>query len=141
MKRSLECLYTPTSLESGSQEPVGSPTKRRHVDSSPGTLKSTLESGQTIATHAPSLASWNQSTNRVAMSLGETEPAEPGQKKLMGATRHLLSTSDRDFDSRSRMSNTSGAADEAELVALPRMLMDKTGRLRTYDQIAQLPYQ
>ena len=136
MKRSLECLYTPTSLEPGSQEPIGSPTKRRHVDSSPGTLKSTLESSQTIATHAPSLASWNQPTNRVAMGLVETEPAEIGQKKSMGATRQLLGTSDRDFDSRSRMSNTSGAADEAELMSLPRMLMDTTTRrLRTYDQI------
>ena len=76
------------------------------------------------------------------MGLVETEPAEIGQKKSMGATRQLLGTSDRDFDSRSRMSNASGAADEAELMSLPRMLMDTTTRrLRTYDQITQFPHQ
>ncbi|KAI1212945.1 uncharacterized protein F4807DRAFT_305454 [Annulohypoxylon truncatum] len=130
MKRSLDCLYTPTSLETGSQEPLGSPTKRRHVENSPRTIKSILEPSQTLATHAPSLVSWNQPTDRSAMSLAETEPPESSQKKLVGTGRYFLGGNDRDFDSRSRVSNASGVADEAEIVSLPRMLMDTTGRLR-----------
>ncbi|KAI1378225.1 hypothetical protein F4677DRAFT_387110 [Hypoxylon crocopeplum] len=128
-KRNLECLYTPTNLETGSQEPLGSPTKRRHVDSSPRMLKSTLESGQTITAHTPSLASWDHPTDSSTMSIAETESSESSQKKLMGTNRNFTGGSDRDFDSRSRVSNVS-AADEAELVTLPRMLMDTTGRLR-----------
>ncbi|KAI0887367.1 uncharacterized protein GGS22DRAFT_108276 [Annulohypoxylon maeteangense] len=130
LKRSLDCLYTPTSLETGSQEPLGSPTKRRHIDNSPRTLKSTLEPNQALATHAPSLVPWNQPTDRSAMNLAEAEPPESSQKKLAGTGRHFLGGNDRDFDSRSRISNASGAADEAEIVTLPRMLMDTTGRLR-----------
>ncbi|KAI1452249.1 fungal-specific transcription factor domain-containing protein [Annulohypoxylon moriforme] len=140
MKRSLDCLYTPTSLETGSQEPLGSPTKRRHIDSSPRTLKSTLEPNQTLATHAPSLVPWNQPTDRSAMSLAETEPPDSSQKKLVGTGRLFLSGNDRDFDSRSRISNASGAADEAEIVSLPRMLMDTTGRLLYVGESASLSY-
>ncbi|KAI2469251.1 hypothetical protein F4781DRAFT_234683 [Annulohypoxylon bovei var. microspora] len=130
MKRSLDCLYTPTSLETGSQESLGSPTKRRHIDNSPRALKSILEPSQSLATHNQSLISWNQSTDRSVMSLAETEPPESSQKKLAGASRHYLGSNDRDFDSRSRVSNASGAADEADIVSLPRMLMDTTGSLR-----------
>ncbi|KAI2630994.1 fungal-specific transcription factor domain-containing protein [Hypoxylon sp. NC1633] len=71
----------------------------------------------------------------------EIEPSESGQKKLMGTSRaHLLGSNDRDFDSRSRISNASGAADEAELVSLPRMLMDTTGRLLYVGESASLSY-
>ncbi|OTB20264.1 hypothetical protein K445DRAFT_17549 [Daldinia sp. EC12] len=137
-KRSLECLYTPTSLETGSQEPLGSPSKRRHTDNSPRAIK--LESGQTVATHTPFLASWDQSTNRSAMSLAEIEPLEPSPKKLMGTSRHLIANSDREFDTRSRISNVSGAADEITVMFLPRMLQDKTGRLQYVGESGSLAY-
>ncbi|KAK6950368.1 hypothetical protein Daesc_008694 [Daldinia eschscholtzii] len=137
-KRSLECLYTPTSLETGSQEPLGSPSKRRHTDNSPRAIK--LESGQTVATHTPFLASWDQSTNRSAMSLAEIEPLEPSPKKLMGTSRHLITNSDREFDTRSRISNVSGAADEITVMFLPRMLQDKTGRLQYVGESGSLAY-
>ncbi|KAI1808443.1 fungal-specific transcription factor domain-containing protein [Daldinia bambusicola] len=137
-KRSLECLYTPTSLETGSQEPLGSPSKRRHTDNSPRAIK--LESGQTITTHTPFLASWDQSTNRLAMSLAEIEPLEPNPKKLMGTSRHLLTSNDREFDTRSRISNVSGAADEFTVMFLPRMLQDKTGRLQYVGESGSLAY-
>ncbi|KAI1106286.1 fungal-specific transcription factor domain-containing protein [Jackrogersella minutella] len=139
-KRSLECLYTPSNLETGSLEPLGSPTKRRHLDSSPRALKSTLESGQALTTHTPSLAPWSQPADRSAMVLPETESPESSQKKFVGAARHLLGSNERDFDSRSRISNQSGAADEAELVSLPRMLMDTTGRLLYVGESASLSY-
>ncbi|KAI8966821.1 fungal-specific transcription factor domain-containing protein [Daldinia sp. FL1419] len=136
-KRKLECLYTPTSLETGSQEPLGSPSKRRRIDQSPRALK--LESGQTIATHTPFLASWDQSTDR-SMSLADIEPFDPSQKKLMGTTRHLLVNNDREFDARSRVSNVSGAADEFNIPFIPRMLQDGSGRLQYFGESASLAY-
>lgn len=53
----------------------------------------------------------------------------------METPRQLLGSSDRDFDSRSRISNASGTAEEAVLGFFPRMLMDRKGRLRKYDHI------
>lgn len=65
------------------------------------------------------------------MSLAEIEPLESSEKKLMGTTRHLLANNDREFDTRSRISNVSGAADEiSRIMFIPRMLQDKTGKLR-----------
>lgn len=140
MKRNLECQYTPASLEAGSQESLGSPTKRRNVGNSPRTLTSTLEPGQIIATHTPPLAPWNQPSDRLAMGLAETGPAESSQEKLMGTNRHLGGSSDRDFDSRSR-SNFSVNGEEADLMSLPRMLMDtSTRRLLYVGESASLSY-
>ncbi|KAI0115046.1 fungal-specific transcription factor domain-containing protein [Daldinia grandis] len=136
-KRSLECLYTPTSQETGSQEPLGSPSKRRRADQSPRTLK--LEPGQTIATRTPFLASWDQSTNR-SMSLAEIEPLESSEKKLMGTARHLLANNDREFDTRSRISNVSGAVDEINSIFIPRMLQDETGKLQYVGESGSLAY-
>ncbi|KAL7626305.1 hypothetical protein AAE478_003076 [Parahypoxylon ruwenzoriense] len=103
-------------------------------------LKSTLEPGQAATTHTPSLTSWNRPADRPVMGLTETEPLESNQKKPMGTSRHFFGSLDRDFDSRSRISNTSGNADEAELVSLPRMLMDMTGRLLYVGDSASLSY-
>ncbi|KAI1393433.1 fungal-specific transcription factor domain-containing protein [Hypoxylon trugodes] len=132
-------MYTPTSLENGSQDPLESPTKRRHVEGSPRNTRTTLESGQTT-THIPSLASWDQPTDRSAICLIETGSPESSQKKLVGITRNFHGSNDRDFDSRSRVSNASGAADEAEIMSLPRMLMDTTGKLLYVGESASLSY-
>ncbi|KAI5867986.1 fungal-specific transcription factor domain-containing protein [Durotheca rogersii] len=141
VKRNLECLYTPSGLEQGgSQESLGSPSKRRHVDGSPSMLKPILESNQIATAHTtPSLAPWRPA-DRPAMGLAEAESLESDQKKPMGMSRTFLSSIDRDFDSRSRISNASGTADEAELVSLPRMLMDMTGRLLYVGDSASLSY-
>ncbi|KAI1134164.1 hypothetical protein F5Y05DRAFT_241894 [Hypoxylon sp. FL0543] len=65
------------------------------------------------------------------MGLAETGPAESSQEKLMGMSRHMQGSNDRDFDSRSR-SNISVNGEEAELMSFPRMLMDtSTGRLQS----------
>ncbi|KAI0180480.1 fungal-specific transcription factor domain-containing protein [Hypoxylon sp. FL1284] len=134
-------MYTPTSQESGSQEPLGSPTKRRHVDSSPRMLK--LESGQTIAARTPSIATWSHNTDRQSMSI-KTEAHELGQAKLTGANRNFIGSDDREIDAQSRISTTvstiSGATDEAELGAHPRMLEDGTRRLQYVGESGSLSY-
>ncbi|OTB08588.1 hypothetical protein M426DRAFT_7328 [Hypoxylon sp. CI-4A] len=75
------------------------------------------------------------------MGLAETDPSESSQKTVMGPTRPLPDGSDRDFDSRSRVSNVSGGADETENLTLYRMLLDPyTGRLFSVGQSGSLSY-
>ncbi|KAI1766352.1 fungal-specific transcription factor domain-containing protein [Hypoxylon sp. FL1150] len=140
-KRNLECMYTPTSLETGSQEPLGSPTKRRHVDSSPRMLK--MEPGQIITAHASSIGPWSHNPDRSSMSIKPESP-ELNQTRLGATTRHFTGGNDRDFDSRSRisttMSTTSGAADDAEQVVPSRMLETKTNKIQYIGQSANLAH-
>ncbi|KAI1335514.1 fungal-specific transcription factor domain-containing protein [Xylariaceae sp. FL0016] len=140
-KRQLECQYTPTSLDrSDSTDSLGSPTKRRHVDSSPSMLNSSIDGGPSTTRRNSSLNSWNQNPDGP-----DTKPAKPSgpgstQRKQVGTGNQLLGTSERDFDSRSRLSNTSGAADEAEVYPSKRMLQDSTGRLLYVGDSASLSY-
>ncbi|KAF3064931.1 Filamentous growth regulator 27 [Daldinia childiae] len=74
------------------------------------------------------------------MSLAEIEPLESSEKKLMGTTHHLLANNDREFDTRSRISNVSGAADEISSILIPRMLQDKTKKLQYVGESGSLAY-
>ncbi|KAH9900607.1 hypothetical protein F4778DRAFT_151498 [Xylariomycetidae sp. FL2044] len=139
-KRHLECLYTPTTLNhSDLQDPDGSPTKRRHVDDSPGMVKSSTESCHSTTGHTPSLSMWNQLTDNPEMQLNKAETSGPKLPAQIGVN-NLISMGDSDFDSRSKISNTSGAADEAEVLPSKRMLEDQTGRLLYLGDSATLSY-
>ncbi|RYP21183.1 hypothetical protein DL766_007994 [Monosporascus sp. MC13-8B] len=63
---------------------------------------------------------------------------EPSHLKTPSTVRDLLNSSDRDYDSRSRISNVSGIPDDA--VWQPRMLQDSTGRLLYVGDSATLSY-
>ncbi|KAI8626934.1 hypothetical protein F5Y19DRAFT_195204 [Xylariaceae sp. FL1651] len=141
-KRHIDCQYTPTNLDhSGSQESLGSPTKRRHVDNSPNVLNCSMNIGQSIARRNSSLSSlWNQPAESEEMALDRAVVVESPQQKQIGISRQLLGGSDRDYDSRSRISNASAAADEAEVYPSKRMLQDSTGRLLYIGDSASLSY-
>ncbi|KAI3336882.1 hypothetical protein HD806DRAFT_21519 [Xylariaceae sp. AK1471] len=140
-KRQLDCQYTPTGLDhSDSQDGLGSPTKRRHVDNSPNMLKSSMEVGQNTTRRNSSLMLWNQPTGSGEMELDRTAVIESTQHKQIGASRQLLGGTDGDFDNRSRLSNASVAADEAEVYPSKRMLQDSTGRLLYIGDSASLSY-
>lgn len=72
------------------------------------------------------------------------ESPELNQTKLGATARHFTGGNDRDFDARSRisttMSSTSGAADDAEQVVLPRMLETKTNKIQYIGQSANLAH-
>ncbi|KAI0023273.1 fungal-specific transcription factor domain-containing protein [Xylariomycetidae sp. FL0641] len=140
-KRHLDCQYSPTNLDRrGSEESLGSPPKRRHIDSLTGILKSPMDSGQSTTRRTPSLTLWNHPPDGPDMNLIKAVPAEPRQQKALVNGRQIVTTSDRDFDSRSRVSNASGAADEAEVYPSKRMLQDSTGRLLYVGDSASLSY-
>jgi hypothetical protein len=73
---------------------------------------------------------WNQPTESREIDLDRTIVVESTQHKHIGMNRQLLGGTDGDFDSRSRLSNASVAAEEAEVYPSKRMLQDSTGRLR-----------
>ncbi|KAI0526254.1 fungal-specific transcription factor domain-containing protein [Xylaria bambusicola] len=140
-KRHLDCQYTTSTLDhSGSQDTFGPPTKRRNIDSSPTMLQSPVEASQGITRRNSSLMSWSQATESGGTSLSETTILKP-EHKLVGIGCQALGGVDGDFDRRSKLSNASGAADEAEVYhPQNRMLQDSTGRLLYIGDSATLSY-
>lgn len=125
-KRHLDCIYTPAHPDQASlQEPIRSPTKRRHLDTSPHIGKVEIDSIEASSRRNSTMTTWHQSPSAPATTPSKPALGDSDHSKTSSSVRHL---SDRDFDSRSRISNVSGIADDADLW-LPRMLQDSTGRL------------
>lgn len=80
---------------------------------------------------------WNQPPESGGVGLAETVVIK-SEHKHIGTICPPLIGPDGDFDRRSKFSNTSGAADEAEVYhPQNRMLQDSTGRLCKFT--TQLP--
>ncbi|KAI2642523.1 hypothetical protein GGS21DRAFT_486344 [Xylaria nigripes] len=139
-KRQLQCLYSTISDHSGFQDGFGSPAKRRHLNSSPNMLKSPLEVEQNSTRRNSSLMPWGQHTESGELVLDGTVEIKPPQHRQIGMSRPFLTGTDGDFDSRSKFSNASVAADEAEVYPQNRMLQDSTGRLLYIGDSASLSY-
>ncbi|KAK8026896.1 fungal specific transcription factor domain-containing protein [Apiospora marii] len=147
-KRQLPCVYTPSNLEPG-DSPVGSPTKRRHVESSPRSMRSSLGDMKTQPGHAapagmPNATPWDPIEVPPAAHPISGQPRAPVpapvQKTPTQPSRRMTNPGEIDSDSRSRMSNASGVADEAEVYPSRRMLQDSTGRLLYVGDSASLSY-
>ncbi|KAI0816555.1 fungal-specific transcription factor domain-containing protein [Xylaria sp. FL0064] len=140
-KRQLDCQYnTSTPDHSNSLDNLGPPTKRRNVDSSPTMVKSPIESVHGTARRSSSFMQWNQHAESGGMGLGETIVINP-ERKHTGTGCPILGGVDGDFDSRSKLSNASVAAEEAEVYhPQNRMLQDSTGRLLYIGDSATLSY-
>ncbi|KAI1640942.1 fungal-specific transcription factor domain-containing protein [Biscogniauxia mediterranea] len=95
-------------------------------------LKSSVDAGQSITRRNPSLPLWNRPAEGPEMKPLVPDLSRQKPPQLLG--------SDREFDSGSRISNASGAADEAEVVPSQRMLQDSTGRLLYVGDSASLSY-
>ncbi|KAI0184690.1 fungal-specific transcription factor domain-containing protein [Xylaria flabelliformis] len=134
-KRHLDCQYTSsTSEHSGSQD--SPPSKRRHVDDHSHIPNPPNETRQGAARNGPPIMPWNQ----CAGSGGIEAVLIKTEHKQIGMGRPLLGEADIDFDSRSKLSNASVAADEAEVYPQNRMLQDSTGRLLYIGDSATLSY-
>jgi len=93
-------------------------------------MGSSIDVVQSASRRNSSLALWAAPTESAEMDLDRVLAVESLQSKHIGASRHLLGGTDSDFDSHSRLGNTSVAADESEGYPFKRMLQDSTGRLR-----------
>ncbi|KAI0202742.1 fungal-specific transcription factor domain-containing protein [Astrocystis sublimbata] len=131
-KRQLDCQYTANGSDhSGSQD--SPPLKRRQVES-PSNLMKPQSVG--ITQDCSSMIAWNQLDD----SGGVDNVLFKADHKHLGIERALLGENDHDFDSRSKLSNASVVADEAEVYPQNRMLQDSTGRLLYIGDSATLSY-
>ncbi|KAI1319391.1 hypothetical protein F5Y16DRAFT_414268 [Xylariaceae sp. FL0255] len=137
-KRQLECHYTPSNLDhASSPDGIASPPKRRHVDSSPSTLKASLDASQNTSRRN---SIWAQASHGSEMALDRALMSE-AIHQTQTTSRPFLETADRgDYDGRSKISNASVAADEAEVYPSQRLLQDSTGRLLYIGDSASLSY-
>ncbi|KAI1823564.1 hypothetical protein F4861DRAFT_509862 [Xylaria intraflava] len=100
-------------------------------------LKSSIEVEQGTTQGNSSLMPWSQPTESGDL---EVVGLKPPQHRQIGMSRPFLTGTDGDFDSRSKFSNASAAADEAEVYPQNRMLQDSTGRLLYIGDSASLSY-
>jgi hypothetical protein len=92
-------------------------------------LKASIHAGHGNVRNSSSLIPWNQLTESEEMNIGRAVVIKHENKQI-GIARPLLCETDVDFDNRSKLSNASIAAEEAEVYPQNRMLQDSTGRLR-----------
>ncbi|KAK3333970.1 hypothetical protein B0T19DRAFT_142676 [Cercophora scortea] len=124
-KRKLTCSYTPN--DHGAGESIGSPTKRRHIETSSPSVSSTLDSSAISpvlrSNHEPTQP-WDEVRNGQLKeeSSTSTPPTLSGNEY---ARRELVS----DFEAQSSRSTTNWQAEEAIIYTETRMLQDQTGRL------------
>ncbi|KAI0388637.1 hypothetical protein F5Y17DRAFT_190133 [Xylariaceae sp. FL0594] len=139
-KRNISCHYAPASLDQpNGPDCLNSPTKRRHIDSSPMTIASSIDVAQPASRRNSSLALWAAPAETADMDIDRALAVGSHQSKHIGASRHLLGGTDSDFDSHSGLSNGSVAADESG-VPFKRMLQDPSGRLLYIGDAASLSF-
>ncbi|KAH6653841.1 fungal-specific transcription factor domain-containing protein [Truncatella angustata] len=141
IKRQLACVYTPAPVNLEPDEsPVGSPAKRRNVDTSPTAFKLEMSKPRRQSSvHIPALSSWDiAETSAMGMTKSDISHT-PGIKFHMSPSLSAAN-GELDQDSRSRMSTINSTADEADLYPSQRMLQDSTGRLLYVGDSATLSY-
>jgi hypothetical protein len=128
-KRNLTCSYA---AEHGPPEISGSPTKRRHIDTSPkpnhgidDAVASTPAQGL-VETHQLGGDSQGSKPDDVPQIKPEFGPAKLSAEAHLYHQRH---SSEHELELHSRNSTISGPDEETVLYSTTRMLQDQTGRL------------
>jgi ribosomal protein L37AE/L43A len=137
VKRRLTCAYTPNNAaDHNVGESAGSPTKRRHIETSPQSISATLDSSVT----SPPQRSANEikhlwdevpvgqsrkGASSVSTSTGPHPPTSSGHD-------HARKGSMSEQGTQPDTSHTNGQAEEATIYTETRMLQDQTGRLRRF---------
>ncbi|KAK4639569.1 hypothetical protein QC761_709450 [Podospora bellae-mahoneyi] len=138
LRRKLTCSYTPNNASDyGPGESAGSPTKRRHIETSPPSISATLEKANNSSPQA----------REVMQSWDEARAAQPSQASIGGSALssptaplppplagrgHVKKVSihgTKKLPSRSNTGNTSGYAEETNIYTETRMLQDQSRRL------------
>ncbi|KAK4171202.1 fungal-specific transcription factor domain-containing protein [Triangularia setosa] len=138
IRRKLTCSYTPNSASDyGPGESAGSPTKRRHIETSPPSISATLENANNSSPRA----------REVMQSWDEARAAQPSQASGGGSTLssptaplpppltgrgHVKKVSihgTKKLPSRSNTGNANGYAEETNIYTETRMLQDQSRRL------------
>jgi hypothetical protein len=128
------CCYTPTSASDHVADSAASPTKRRHLDTSPPSIHSALEASDATSPQArDTMQVWDQprktdqQTGDLSMSgvTGQLPLPVPASEPFRQGSSHTF----RKLPSRN---NANGLSVETNIYTETRMLQDQIGRLRRY---------
>lgn len=126
------CCYTPNSASDHVPDDAASPTKRRHLETSPPSIPSALETSEATSPQSrEGMQPWdqisrNQQQPRVVSISGMTAQL---QLSVPDHARQGSIHNSKKFPSRS---NANGLSVETNIYTETRMLQDQTGRLRMF---------
>jgi hypothetical protein len=143
VRRKLICSYTTNAAEHGTGESAGSPTKRRHIETSPPSISATLETASSSPANYASHESkqlWDEVRDgelvkdESSASTSTSTPTVPPQLPSSSSHMHVRRTSSHEFNNQAGRDNMHGQAEEATIYTETRMLQDQTGRLRGFSR-------
>jgi hypothetical protein len=131
------CCYTPTNASDHAADSAASPTKRRHLDTSPPSIHSALEASEASSPQArdTSRQSWDH--------VQKTEQQSEGDSSMSGLTpqlplpttivpEHVRPGAFPSFKKLPSRNHSNGLSEETNIYTATRMLQDQAGRLRGY---------
>jgi hypothetical protein len=127
------CCYTPNNASDHAADSAASPPKRRHLDTSPPSIPSALDTLEAISPQGrESMQPWDQ------LRKSEQQSGDSPMAGMAGMAAQLpLPVSERarqgsfeNFGKLPNRSNANGLSEETNIYTETRMLQDQTGRLR-----------
>ena len=126
------CCYTPSNASDHVADSAASPTKRRHLDTSPPSIPSVFDASEASSPQArDTMQAWDQTRKN---------EQQPGDSSMSGMTAqlplsmpvpdHVRQGSFHSFKKLPSRNNANGLSEETNIYTETRMLQDQTGRLR-----------
>ncbi|GAB1320642.1 hypothetical protein MFIFM68171_10852 [Madurella fahalii] len=133
LRRKLTCSYTPNNASDHvSEDAASSPTKRRHIETSPSSVPAAPDVSETSSPQSrePMQTSWEEVRKSEpppgdALMSGVAAPPPPS----LPAQEHTRHVSFQNLKKLPNRSNANGLSEETNIYTETRMLQDQTGRL------------
>lgn len=127
------CCYTPNNASDHvADESAASPTKRRHIDTSPPSINAALETSDVSSpqTRDP-MQPWDQ-VRKAEQRQGDSSMSGLTAQLPLSASapEHSRELSFHNIKQLPSRNNTNGLSEETNIYTETRMLQDQTGRLR-----------
>lgn len=139
------CCYTPSNASDHVADSAASPTKRRHIDTSPPSIPSVLEGSEgTSPQSRDAMQAWDQTPGAEQQQDQQHHQQHQHMKSedssMSGMTTqppisipvldHVRHGSLHNFKKLPSRNNANGLSEETNIYTETRMLQDQTGRLR-----------
>jgi hypothetical protein len=126
------CCYTPSNASDHVADSAASPTKRRHLDTSPPSIPSVFEASEESSPQArDTMQAWDQTRKNEQQPGDSSMSGMAAQLPLsMPVPDHVRQPSFHSFKKLPSRSNANGLSEETNIYTETRMLQDQTGRLR-----------
>jgi hypothetical protein len=112
------CCYTPTNASDHAADSAASPTKRRHLDTSPPSIHSALEGSEASPPQArdTTMQSWDQAQKTEQQSGDSSMSGVTAQLPLpITVPEHVRPTAFRSFKKLPRRNNANGLSEETNI--------------------------